>query len=324
MPPRDHSTKTDASCTNIRSTFVRQLGAPGTALTRVIHHLSERPRNLASGGARTRRIPVVWTPQVHRSARHGGGDRYTVGHPLVDDFLELAAARARPNTVRAYAHDMKAFFTEVNKKPTAVRPKDVLGSIAAQQHARRDAENVVRITDGGSGLSVAKVRRRLAAVSAFCGYLITRGDLGVEANPDPRGLPTRHRRHGAKGRPLLRSVRWLPRILEPEEVTALLWGGADPPGPGHDPGHGAGRAAPEVLGLRLEDPRLGEWQVFVAEGKAGHQRLVPMSRRSSPPRPPAMEAESLEMIGREVLPEFRERDEKATQEKAARLEPVID
>jgi site-specific recombinase XerD len=33
----------------------------------------------------------------------------------------------------------------------------------------------------------------------------------------------------------------------------------------------------EVLGLRLEDLRLGEWQVFVAEGKGGHQRLVPMS-----------------------------------------------
>jgi site-specific recombinase XerD len=33
----------------------------------------------------------------------------------------------------------------------------------------------------------------------------------------------------------------------------------------------------EVLGLRLGDLRLGEWRVFVAEGKGGHQRLVPMS-----------------------------------------------
>ena len=33
----------------------------------------------------------------------------------------------------------------------------------------------------------------------------------------------------------------------------------------------------EVLGLRLEDLRLGEWRVFIADGKGGHQRLVPLS-----------------------------------------------
>jgi site-specific recombinase XerD len=33
----------------------------------------------------------------------------------------------------------------------------------------------------------------------------------------------------------------------------------------------------EVLGLRIEDLRLGEWRVFVADGKGGHQRLVPLS-----------------------------------------------
>lgn len=33
----------------------------------------------------------------------------------------------------------------------------------------------------------------------------------------------------------------------------------------------------EVLGLRLQDLRLGEWRVFVAQDKGGHQRLVPPS-----------------------------------------------
>jgi site-specific recombinase XerD len=33
----------------------------------------------------------------------------------------------------------------------------------------------------------------------------------------------------------------------------------------------------EVLGLRLDDLRLGEWRVFIADGKGGHQRLVPLS-----------------------------------------------
>ncbi len=53
---------------------------------------------------------------------------YVVGHPLVDQFLEFASGRARPNTVRAYAHDLKTFFTVVAKDPVEVRPADVLGS----------------------------------------------------------------------------------------------------------------------------------------------------------------------------------------------------
>jgi integrase/recombinase XerD len=76
----------------------------------------------------------------------------------------------------------------------------------------------------------------------------------------------------------VRSVRRLPTILEPEEVTAfvaalrtqrdramvqaMLLGGL---------------RRCEVLGLRLQDLHLGEWRVFVADGKGGHQRLVPVS-----------------------------------------------
>ncbi len=35
----------------------------------------------------------------------------------------------------------------------------------------------------------------------------------------------------------------------------------------------------EVLGLRLEDVRPGEHRLFIAEGKGGHQRIVPVSTR---------------------------------------------
>lgn len=35
----------------------------------------------------------------------------------------------------------------------------------------------------------------------------------------------------------------------------------------------------EVLGLRLEDVRLAERRVFIAEGKGGRQRLIPVSAR---------------------------------------------
>jgi site-specific recombinase XerD len=220
---------------------------------------------------------MVWFPEVRRVSDEGG-EVYVVGDRLVDEFLRFAAGRARPNTVRAYAHDLKTFFTVVGKDPVDVRAKDVFGFVAVQQQARAGVENVARISDGGSGLSAATVRRRLAAVSAFYGYLVARGDAGVESNPVPRGLPTRRRRRDGRGLPLVRAVRRLPRILEPGEVAALL---------------GAlrterdramvqamllgGLRRCEVLGLRLEDLRLGEWRVFVAEGKGGHQRLVPLS-----------------------------------------------
>src|SRR5215213_710998 len=222
---------------------------------------------------------MVWFPEVRRVAADGdGGDRYVAGHRLVDDFLRFAGGRARPNTVRAYAHDLKTFFSVVAMDPVDVRPQDVFGFINAQQSARAGAENVARISDGGSGLSAATVRRRLAAVSAFYGYLIARGDVGVDTNPVPRGLPTRRRRRDGRGLPLVRGVRRLPRILEPSEpaalmaalrtdrdramVQAMLLGGL---------------RRCEVLGLRLEDLRLGEWRVFIADGKGGHQRLVPLS-----------------------------------------------
>ena len=222
---------------------------------------------------------MVWSPQVRRIAREGdGADVYVVGHRFVDEFLRFAAGRARPNTVRAYAHDLKAFFTVIAKEPVDVRAADVFAFVTVQRRARVGAENVVRISDGGSGLSSATIRRRLAAVSAFYGYLVTRGDAGVETNPVPRGLPTRRHRRDGRGQPLVRAVRRLPRILEPGEIAALMaalrtqrdramvqamvLGGL--------------RRA-EVLGLRLEDLHLGEWRVFVNEGKGGHQRLVPVS-----------------------------------------------
>jgi len=222
---------------------------------------------------------MVWLPQVRRVVGDGdAGEAYVVGHRLIDEFLLFAGGRARPNTVRAYAHDLKTFFTVVRKDPVDVRAQDVFGFITAQQSARAGAENVARISDGGSGLSAATVRRRLAAVSAFYGYLIARGDAGVEANPVPRGLPTRRRRRDGRGLPLVRGVRRLPRILEPAEAAALMAAlRTDRDRAMLQAMLLGGLRRCEVLGLRLEDLRLGEWRVFIADGKGGHQRLVPLS-----------------------------------------------
>jgi site-specific recombinase XerD len=150
------------------------------------------------------------------------GERaYRVGHDLIDDFWS-SAARARPHTVRAYAHDLKVFFDVVGKDVVEVTPAEVLAFVSSQQRPRAGAENLVRISDGASGLSAATIKRRLATVSSLYGYLLTRGDAGVVANPVPRGLPTRRARRRGQRAPLVRGVRRLPRILDPAEVEALM------------------------------------------------------------------------------------------------------
>jgi len=222
---------------------------------------------------------VKWSPSFECHVRPDGEHVYRIGHQLIDEFLEFVVGRARPNTVRAYAHDLSVFFSVVKKDPLEVRPKDVMSFVTAQRRPKAGAENVVRIADGSAGLSAATIKRRLAAVSSFYGYLITRDDVEVSANPVPRGIATRQSRsRGGRGLPLVRGVRRLPRILDPDEIEALM---------------GAlrterdramtqamvlgGLRRCEVLGLRLGDLRLGEWRVLIREGKGGHERLVPLS-----------------------------------------------
>ena len=143
---------------------------------------------------------MVWCPSFQSRLRADGVREYRVGHELVDEFLEFASGRARPATVRAYAHDLSVFFGVVGKEPQDVTPKDVLRFVTAQRRPRKGAENVVRISDGESGMSASTIKRRLAAVSSLYGYLVIRGDTGVVTNPVPRGLPTRRNRHrGERG-----------------------------------------------------------------------------------------------------------------------------
>jgi site-specific recombinase XerD len=222
---------------------------------------------------------VVWSPFFECRVSPDGEREYRVGHALVDEFLEFVGARARPNTVRAYAHDLSVFFTVVPKEPAEVTPRDVLDFVTAQRRSRPGAENVLRITDGGSGLSAATIKRRLAAISSLYGYLVTRDDAGITVNPVPRGIATRQSRsRSGRGLPLVRGVRRLPRILDPEEIAALA--GAlrtDRDRAMVQAMVLGGLRRCEVLGLRLEDLRFGEWRVFIADGKGGHQRLVPLS-----------------------------------------------
>jgi integrase len=121
----------------------------------------------------------------------------------------------------------------------------------------------------------------MSSVAGLFEYLLVRGDAGVDRNPVPRGLAGR--RAGQRGRGGVRMVRrprTLPRVLSPVEVDRLL---------------GAlrtqrdraivlamllaGLRRCEVLGLRLRDISAGEQRLFVASGKGGRERIVPVSAR---------------------------------------------
>ena len=100
------------------------------------------------------------------------------------------------------------------------------------------------------------------------GELESSADRTVGTSPGPPGVP------------LIRVPRTLPPVLEPDEVTRLLAALRT----SRDTAmvelmvFGALRRC-EVLGLRLGDLRPGEHRVFIAEGKGGHQRIVPITAR---------------------------------------------
>jgi site-specific recombinase XerC len=102
--------------------------------------------------------------------------------------------RCRPNTLRAVAFDLKAFFTVTGKEPVEITAADVFEFLAHQRGDR----TVVRLADRESGLSARTIARRLSSVSGFYAYLVARGDTPVQVNPVPRGLLTR--RQGGSNR----------------------------------------------------------------------------------------------------------------------------
>jgi integrase/recombinase XerD len=201
------------------------------------------------------------------------GDAPRLGEPLLDEYLRFVAARARPNTVLAQSFDLRVFFTVVEAAPNRVSTADVLRFIEAQRKPRNG--NVVRLVDGEAGMAASTIKRRLATVSSLFDYLAVRGL--VTQNPVPRSLSARPGRAPLRGSPLVRAPRRLPRVLSPDEVDrlvaalrtdrdrAMVWlmllGGL---------------RRCEVLGLRMNDLRPGERRVFVADGKGGHQRIVPV------------------------------------------------
>jgi integrase/recombinase XerD len=217
-------------------------------------------------------------PCLVRFMSGSGQVRYRLGDRLADRYLEFVAGRCRPNTLRAVAFDLKAFFSVTGKDPVEITAADVFEFLAHQRGDR----TVVRLADRESGLSARTIARRLSSVSGLYAYLVARGDTPVQVNPVPRGLLTRRAGGSRRSRtaPLVRVPRTLPKILSPGEadrlvaalrthrdramVLAMLL---------------AGLRRCEVLGLRLEDVQVADRRLVVVEGKGGHHRVVPAANR---------------------------------------------
>jgi integrase/recombinase XerD len=213
-------------------------------------------------------------PSLIRCASASGEVRYRLGDPLVDRYLEFVAGRARPNTLRAVAFDLKTFFTVIRKDPLEVVAADVFEFLAHQRGDR----SVVRIADRESGVSARTIARRLSSISGLYAYLIARGDTPVRTNPMPRGLSTRRPGRRARQVPLVRVPRTLPRILAPGEVDRLVAALRT----ARDRAMIAamllvGLRRCEVLGLRFDDVQIADRRLLIVAGKGGHHRVVPAS-----------------------------------------------
>ncbi|MDT3446701.1 site-specific integrase [Pseudofrankia sp. BMG5.37] len=224
----------------------------------------------------------------------------------VERFLAyLAAVERSPNTVKAYAHDLKDWFTFLDRRGVdwrAATVEDVAGFVGWLRlpPAARDGRVAVLPTVAHR-CGASSVNRKLAALTSFCefharhgvvlaGLLVTTQPAGRRAASATSFKPFLH--HVSKGKPQRRRVVALPAVAaRPQVLTAaqaqLI---LDACGRLRDRLLFAllldtGMRIGEALGLRHEDLEISERQVTVvprdndnrARAKAARSRVIPAS-----------------------------------------------
>jgi site-specific recombinase XerD len=250
--------------------------------------------------------------RVQRLILEGGSTSFTVvdesGLPIeaIDDYLGYLTARnSSPNTVRAYAYDLRDFWVFLRQRGRAHEDVD-LEDLAAWMTwlrtpaALRAAVNVIRI-DPEPGLADATVARKLSAVVAFYEYMGRRDArvarlLNRLRQGAPRGtgayqpfLAHTSRGRSKPGRTIsVKVAKHRPKVLTPSQVQQVvdactnrrdrlffgtLWE--------------TGLRASEALGLRIDDldERCGAIRVVPrpnmngARVKGSKERVVPVGTR---------------------------------------------
>jgi integrase len=214
----------------------------------------------------------------------------------VDRFLAYLTDIGRsPNTVKAYAHDLKDFWCFIGLRALdwrEARLEDVGEFVAWLQLPPAGRSGVVAVLPSAAQLTVATVNRKLAAVSAFYAHQARHGaevgDLMAAWKAGGRGGWKPFLHHVSKGRPhrgraiALKVPQKLPRILAVAEVQAIL----DACGRLRDRFffallHETGCRAGEALGLRHEDIAAAELEIAIvprdnangARAKSGGRRV---------------------------------------------------
>jgi len=218
--------------------------------------------------------------KLQRGVKDGKVVSLSLGVPEVDSYLDFIKHRCRLNTWMSYGYDLQVFLNAIRKPVVTVTPADIFAFIRQQREVAVRNRRRVGPISLSTGLSSRTIQRRLAAVSGFYAYLLTRGDTILQTNPVPRGLPVRSefRGNGQGLTPLLKAPQILPRPLDDEEIDRFL----NSLRTQRDRAMMlmmllVGLRRSEVLGLSLEDIDFGQRTVLVREGKGGHQRRVPIS-----------------------------------------------
>jgi integrase len=197
----------------------------------------------------------------------------------VERFLAYLTDIGRsPNTVRAYAHDLKDFWGFIGFGGLdwrEVRLEDVGEFVAWLQLPPAGRSGAVAVLPSAvARVSTATVNRKLAAVSAFYAHQARNGaevgDLLAAWRAGGRGGWKPFLHHISKGKPYrgraitLKAARKLPRILTVAETQAIL----DACGRLRDRFffallHETGCRAGEALGLRHEDIAAAEREISI-------------------------------------------------------------
>ena len=151
----------------------------------------------------------------------------------VESFLSLLSSLGRsPNTVRAYAHDLKLFFDFLEQVAVPwdeVKLDDVVDFVAWLRMASCD--NVIELSPAASARQPATINRALTTIERFYDYQNRAGrphELGTALRSNARrtakhGFLAHTAREGRR-RSFLRvpEPRHRPRTLRPDEVRSLL------------------------------------------------------------------------------------------------------
>ena len=247
-------------------------------------------------------VQRVVLPDSRRESWTVVGDDAVPIEPVERYLAFLTDVARSPNTVKAYAHDLKDWFAFLGRRSTdwrEVRLEDVGEFVAWLRLPPTGRDGRVAVLPSVDGhCTEATINRKLSAVSAFYQHSarngVELGDLLRSWQPAGRRgsgwRPFLH--HVSKGQPAARrairltSARKHPRVLGPAEVQAVL----DACDRLRDRLlfavlYDTGMRIGEALGLRHEDWAAAERQVAVvprvndngARSKSAEERIVPVS-----------------------------------------------